>query len=301
MRKFISELILIGVVIIWGLAFIWQNIASKVLGPLTVVGLRSLIAVIFITLVAVLVPSLYRSQAPKLMGEVSSSKKLWLGIMCGVVLFLAMYIQQIGIGMTTAGKAGFITVLYICIVPFIGMFLGNKLNKFFIIGLILAVVGFYLLSVKEEFSLELGDIIVFISAIFFGIHIIVIDYSALRVNSMFLSIIQLVVVAIFSLGLALIKETIILGDILSVVSPLLALGILSSGLGYTGQIIAQREIPPHTTSLIMSLESVVAAIGGVLILNEHIGLREGIGMTVVLVGIIISQLRDKKSLDLKQE
>ena len=301
MRKFISELILIGVVIIWGLAFIWQNIASKVLGPLTVVGLRSLIAVIFITLVAVLVPSLYRSQAPKLMGEVSSSKKLWLGIMCGVVLFLAMYIQQIGIGMTTAGKAGFITVLYICIVPFIGMFLGNKLNKFFIIGLILAVVGFYLLSVKEEFSLELGDIIVFISAIFFGIHIIVIDYSALRVNSMFLSIIQLVVVAIFSLGLALIKETIILGDILSVVSPLLALGILSSGLGYTGQIIAQREIPPHTTSLIMSLESVVAAIGGVLILNEHIGLREGIGMVVDLVGIIISQLRDKKPLDLKQE
>ena len=301
MRKFISELILIGVVIIWGLAFIWQNIASKVLGPLTVVGFRSLIAVIFITLVAILVPSLYRSQAPKLMGEVSSSKKLWLGIMCGVVLFLAMYIQQIGIGMTTAGKAGFITVLYICIVPFIGMFLGNKLNKFFIIGLILAVVGFYLLSVKEEFSLELGDIIVFISAIFFGIHIIVIDYSALRVNSMFLSIIQLVVVAIFSLGLALIKETIILGDILSVASPLLALGILSSGLGYTGQIIAQREIPPHTTSLIMSLESVVAAIGGVLILNEHIGLREGIGMVVVLVGIIISQLRDKKSLDLKQE
>lgn len=301
MRKFISELILIGVVIIWGLAFIWQNIASKVLGPLTVVGFRSLIAVIFITLVAILVPSLYRSQAPKLMGEVSSSKKLWLGIMCGVVLFLAMYIQQIGIGMTTAGKAGFITVLYICIVPFIGMFLGNKLNKFFIIGLILAVVGFYLLSVKEEFSLELGDIIVFISAIFFGLHIIVIDYSALRVNSMFLSIIQLVVVAIFSLGLALIKETIILGDILSVASPLLALGILSSGLGYTGQIIAQREIPPHTTSLIMSLESVVAAIGGVLILNEHIGLREGIGMVVVLVGIIISQLRDKKSLDLKQE
>ena len=301
MRRFISELILIGVVIIWGLAFIWQNIASKVLGPLTVVGLRSLIAVIFITLVAILVPSLYKSQAPKLIGEASSSKKLWLGIMCGVVLFFAMYIQQIGIGMTTAGKAGFITVLYICIVPFIGVFLGNKLNKFFIIGLILAVIGFYLLSVKEEFTLELGDVIVFISAIFFGVHIIVIDYSALRVNSMFLSIIQLVVVAILSLGLAMIKETIILADILSVAAPLLALGILSSGLGYTGQIIAQREIPPHTTSLIMSLESVVAAIGGVLILSEHIGIREGIGMAVVLVGIIISQLRDKKSLKPKQE
>ena len=185
MRKFISELILIGVVIIWGLAFIWQNIASKVLGPLTVVGLRSLIAVVFITIVAFLVPTLYKSQEPKWGGQISSSKKLWLGVMCGIVLFLAMYIQQIGIGMTTAGKAGFITVLYICIVPFIGVFLGNRLNKFFIIGLILAVVGFYLLSVKEEFSLELGDVIVFVSAIFFGVHIIVIDYSALRVKTMF--------------------------------------------------------------------------------------------------------------------
>lgn len=301
MRKFISELILIGVVIIWGLAFIWQNIASKVLGPLTVVGLRSLIAIVFITIVAVLVPTLYKSQAPKLARAISSSKKLWLGTMCGIVLFLAMYIQQIGIGMTTAGKAGFITVLYICIVPFIGVFLGNRLNKFFIIGLILAVVGFYLLSVKEEFSLELGDVIVFVSAIFFGVHIIVIDYSALRVNSMFLSIIQLVVVAVLSLVLALINETIVLADILSVGAPLLALGILSSGLGYTGQIIAQREVPAHTTSLIMSLESVVAAIGGVLILNEHIGLREGIGMAVVLLGIIISQIREKKSPKLEQE
>ena len=259
MRKFISELILIGVVIIWGLAFIWQNIASKVLGPLTVVGLRSLIAVVFITIVAFLVPTLYKSQEPKWVGQISYSKKLWLGVMCGIVLFLAMYIQQIGIGMTTAGKAGFITVLYICIVPFIGVFLGNKLNKFFIIGLILAVVGFYLLSVKEEFSLELGDVIVFVSAIFFGVHI------------------------------------------LSVTAPLLALGILSSGLGYTGQIIAQREIPPHTTSLIMSLESVVAAIGGVLILNEHIGLREGIGMAIVLVVIIISQLLEKKSPKLEKK
>ncbi|MGX7112172.1 DMT family transporter [Gemella cuniculi] len=295
MRKFISELLLIGVTIIWGLAFIWQNIASKALGPLTVVGIRSLIAVIFITLVALLFPTLYKSQAPKLNIKNSLSQKLLLGSLCGIVLFLAMYIQQIGIGMTTAGKAGFITVLYICIVPFIGVFLGNKLNKFFIIGLILSVVGFYLLSVKEEFTLELGDIIVFISAIFFGLHIIVIDYSAIRVNSMFLSIIQLVVVCVLSISLALFRETIVWSDILSVASSLLALGILSSGVGYTLQIISQREIPPHTTSLIMSLESVVAAIGVVLILHEHIGMREAIGMVIVLVGIIISQLRDKKS------
>ena len=149
MRKFISELLLIIVTIIWGLAFIWQNIASKVLGPLTVVGIRSVIAVVFLGAIALLIPSLYRSQDPKILAEPITKNKSWiLGGICGIVLFFAMYISQIGIGMTTAGKAGFITVLYICIVPFIGVFLGNKLNKFFIIGLILSVIGFYFLSVK---------------------------------------------------------------------------------------------------------------------------------------------------------
>lgn len=293
MRKFIAHIVLFAVTIIWGLAFIWQNIASQTLGPLTVVGFRSLIAVIFIALVALLVPSFYKSQAPRVSSKISTAKKVFLGLLCGLVLFLAMYIQQIGIPMTTAGKAGFITVLYICIVPFIGVFLGNKLNKFFVIGLILAVIGFYLLSVKEEFTLETGDIIVFISAIFFGVHIIVIDYAALRVNSMFLSIMQLAVVTILCFGLALFKETIVFDDVLSVAAPLLALGVLSSGFGYTGQIIAQREIPPHTTSLIMSFESVVAAIGGVILLNEVVGIREAIGMIIVLIGIAVSQLRPK--------
>ena len=123
----------------------------------------------------------------------------------------------------------------------IGIFLGNKLNKFFIIGLVLAVIGFYFISVKEEFSLEIGDIVVLISALLFGIHIIVIDYSAARVNSMFLSIVQLVVVSILSLVFAVFTEKIILADILSVIWPLLAVGVLSSGVGYTLQIIGQKK------------------------------------------------------------
>ena len=151
MRKFISEVLLIMVTIVWGLAFIWQNIASKVLGPLTVVGIRSVI--IFIILSAVLMPALYKSQDPKNLAMKVSKKKEWiLGIICGIVLFVSMYISQVGVGMTTAGKAGFITVLYICFVPFIGIFLGNKLNKFFIIGLVLAVIGFYFISVKATLS-----------------------------------------------------------------------------------------------------------------------------------------------------
>ena len=295
MRKFISELLLIIVTIIWGLAFIWQNITSKVLGPLTVVGIRSVIAVVFLGGVAMLVPSLYKSQDPKMLAEPTTKKQSWLlGGICGIVLFFAMYIAQVGIGMTTAGKAGFITVLYICIVPFIGVFLGNKLNKFFVVGLILSVIGFYFLSVKEEIALETGDLIVLVSAVLFGLHIIVIDYSAVRVNSMFLSLVQLIVVSVLSLVLAVFKETIIFSDIMSVVWPLLGIGVLSSGVGYTLQIVGQKDVPPHTASLILSLESVVAAIGGVLILGEHIGIREGIGMLIVFAGIIVSQLPDKK-------
>ncbi|WP_314548655.1 DMT family transporter [uncultured Gemella sp.] len=295
MRKFISELLLIIVTIIWGLAFIWQNITSKVLGPLTVVGIRSVIAVVFLGGVAMLVPSLYKSQDPKMLAEPTTKKQSWLlGGICGIVLFFAMYIAQVGIGMTTAGKAGFITVLYICIVPFIGVFLGNKLNKFFVVGLILSVIGFYFLSVKEEIALETGDLIVLVSAVLFGLHIIVIDYSAVRVNSMFLSLVQLIVVSVLSLVLAVFKETIIFSDIMSVVWPLLGIGVLSSGVGYTLQIVGQKDVPPHTASLILSLESVVAAIGGVLILGEHIGIREGIGMFIVFAGIIVSQLPDKK-------
>lgn len=298
MRKFISEILLIIVTIVWGLAFIWQNIASKVLGPLTVVGIRSVIAVIFIILVAIFVPGLYKSQDPKKLIKKVSKKQEWiLGIICGVVLFISMYVSQLGIGMTTAGKAGFITVLYICFVPFIGVFLGNKLNKFFIIGLVLSVIGFYFISVKEEFSLELGDIVVLISALLFGIHIIIIDYSAARVNSMFLSIVQLVVVSILSLILAAITERIVLAEVISVIWPLLAIGILSSGIGYTLQIIGQKNVPPHTASLILSLESIVAVIGGVLVLDEHVGVREGIGMLLVFIGIIISQVPDKKQIE----
>lgn len=293
MRKFISEILLVIVTIIWGLAFVWQSIASKVLGPLTVVGMRSFIAVIFLFLVVLIFPFLYKSQEPKFSKVRGHKLPIMLSVLCGVSLFLAMYIQQIGLGYTTAGKAGFITVLYICIVPLIGILLGHRINKFFLIGLVLAVVGLYLLSIKGDFTLEYGDFLVLISAFLFAVHILVIDYSAIRVNSMYLSIGQLVVVSVLSLGIAAFKEGFVLSNILSVLPELIALGVLSSGVAYTLQIIAQRDIPAHTASIIMSLESVVAAIGGVLILGEILSIREVWGMVIVLVGILISQKKVK--------
>ena len=297
MNRFLAEVLLLLVTIIWGLAFVWQMIASRVLGALTVVGLRSLIAVIFIVLVALILPTLYKSQNPKILHKSSQKKGIFLAILCGLVLFFAMYIQQIGLAMTTAGKAGFISVLYICVVPLISVFFGSKLSKPFVIGLILAIIGFYLLSVKEQFTLEVGDLIVLASAILFGVHILVIGYASVKVNSMLLSIIQLAVVAVLSLTLAFFKETITWQAISSVAGSLLALGILSSGVAYTLQIIGQREIPAHTASLIMSFESVVAALGGVIILGEHVGYREALGMFIVFIGILISQMRVKKKVD----
>lgn len=289
MRRFISEILLFIVTSIWGLAFVWQSIASKHLGPLTVVGIRAIIAVIFLLLVVITLPTLYRSQNPKIKVGKGKYRGQILSLICGVALFLGMYIQQIGLEYTTASKAGFISVLYICIVPIIGILLGQKINKYFLIGLIMSVVGLYLLSIKGDFTLEYGDLLVLISAFLFAVHIIAIDYSAGQVNSMYLSIGQLVVVGFLSLLLAYFKEGFNIDSIKIVLPSLLALGILSSGVAYTLQIIAQREIPAHTASLIMSLESVVAALGGVFILGEILTTRELVGMIVVFLGIIISQ------------
>lgn len=289
MRKFISEFLLLVVTSIWGLAFVWQSIASKVLGPLTVVGMRAVIAVIFLTLIVVCIPTIYKSQQPKIKISKGKYSHIFLSILCGLALFSGMYIQQVGLAYTTASKAGFISVLYICIVPLIGLILGHKINKFFLIGLIMAVVGLYLLSIKENFTLEYGDFIVLISAFLFAIHIIVIDFSAVRVNSMLLSIGQLLVVGFLSLGSAYFLEGFDLNLIMSVMPELVALGVLSSGVAYTLQIIAQRDVPANTASLIMSFESVVAAIGGVIILGEVLSLREVVGMVIVFFGIIISQ------------
>ncbi|MBU0279120.1 MULTISPECIES: DMT family transporter [unclassified Gemella] len=291
MRKFISKILLLVVTIIWGMAFVWQNIASKVLGGFTIVGLRALIALLFLILVVVILPDLYRSQNPKIKIASFKNQNLILSLACGLALFFAMCIQQLGIAHTTASKAGFISVLYICIVPIIGIFLGHKINKYFLIGLVMSVVGLYLLSIKGDFTLEYGDLLVLISAFLFAVHILIIDYSAVRVNSMFLSIGQLIVVAILSLITGYFLEGFVMADIILVLPHLLALGTLSSGVAYTLQIIGQREIPAHTASLIMSLESVVAALGGVFILGEVLTTKEIIGMLLVLIGIIISQKR----------
>lgn len=289
MRRYISEILLLIATTIWGLAFVWQSIASKELGALTVVGVRSIIAAIFLTFLVVCVPTIYRSQEPKIKLTSSKYQGLFLALICGVVLFFAMYVQQVGLEHTTASKTGFISVLYICIVPLITVCFGQRLNKFFLIGLVISLVGLYFLSIKGDFTLEYGDLVVLASAFLYAIHILVVGYSAGRVNAMFLSIGQLFVVSILSLITAYFTEGFNLVSIASVIMPLLALGILSSGVGYTFQIIAQREVPSHTASLIMSFESVVAAIGGVIILGEVLSHREIIGMVLVFVGIILSE------------
>ncbi|MDO4814201.1 MAG: DMT family transporter [Gemella sp.] len=295
MRRFISEIMLLITTLIWGLAFVWQNVASKVLGSFTVVGIRAFIAVILLLAIVKLLPDLYKSQDPKLKIKGFKNQNIILSFACGLALFLGMYIQQLGVAYTTASKAGFISVLYICIVPLIGLALGHRINKFFLIGLLLSVTGLYLLSIKGDFTLEYGDFLILLSTFLFAAHILVIDYSATRVNSMYLSIGQLVTVAAFSLTFAFFVEGFVWENIMSVAKELLALGVLSSGLAYTLQIIGQRNVPANTASLILSLEAVFATLGGVFILNEVLSTREISGMVLLFIGILVAQIKVKSS------
>ncbi|KXB58715.1 DMT family transporter [Gemelliphila asaccharolytica] len=295
MRKLISQILLLLVTIIWGLGFVWQNVASKSLGPYTTVGIRAIIAVIFLILISLALPSLYKSQNPKHNFKKIKYKNIILPLICGVALFFAMSVQQMGMAYTTASKAGFISVMYICIVPLIGIFLGQKLNKFFLIGLIMSVIGLYLLSIKDDFTLGYGDLLILISAFLFAVHILIISFATIRINSMLLSIGQFLVVGILSLAIGYFYEGINLQDILAVINELLALGVLCSGVAFTLQIIGQREVEAHTASLILSLESLFGAIGGVIILKETLTTKELLGMIILFIGVIVSQKKVKKA------
>lgn len=293
MRKFISEILLVITTLIWGLSFVWQNLASKLLGSFSVVGFRALIASILLLVIVKLFPTLYKSQEAKIKIQTFKNQNIVLSFVCGLTLFLGMYIQQAGVAYTSASKAGFISVMYICIVPIIGLFLGHKIDRNFLWGLILSIIGLYLLSIKEDFTLEYGDFLILLSTFLFAAHILIIGYSATRVNSMYLSIGQLITVAIFSLTFAFFTEGFVLSDIVSILKELLALGLLSSGIAYTLQIIAQRNVPANTASLILSLEAVFATLGAIFILGESLSVREITGMLILFIGILVSQIKKR--------
>lgn len=281
--------------LIWGTAFVAQSVGMDYLGPCAFTAVRNFIGCVALLPVIGLASRMRSGAQPEEAAPAPGKKALfgW-GAACGLLLGGATLLQQAGMQTASAGKAGFLTALYIVIVPVLGIFLGRRPGLKVWMGVVLALVGAYLLSVKGEAGIASGDLLVIASAVAFSLHILVIDSVPAGVDGVRLSCVQFLVAGAFALVLALFLETFTWRDILSAWVPLLYTGVVSSGVGYTLQILGQRTVSPTVASLILSLESVFAALAGWAILGQALSLRELFGCALVFVAVILAQLPSKK-------
>lgn len=285
-------ILLVLTALIWGMAFVAQSVGMNYIGPFTFNCIRSIMGGL------VLIPCiLFFDKREK--GEAKQEKKedtktlLIGGICCGLALCIASNLQQIGIKYTTVGKAGFITALYIVLVPIFGIFLRKKVSGRVWLSVAISVVGLYLLCITDEFRIGKGDFFVLLCALVFTIHILVIDYFSPKVNGIKLSCIQFLVAGILSGVPMLISEKPSISTILAAWAPLLYAGIMSCGVGYTLQIVAQKDADPTIASLILSLESVFSVLAGWLILGQTLAGKEIVGCVLMFAAIILAQLPTK--------
>lgn len=294
-----SNLLLLMTAIIWGSAFIAQSKGADVIGPFTFNTVRYALAVVALLPVIYIFSRKRNSEntVDQDIPKANGTKTLIIGgIATGIVLFTASSLQQYAMAFTTAAKAGFITTLYVILVPIVGIFLKKKIRPIIWFCALLAVIGLYLLSIKPgTFSISRGDFFVLLCALAFTGHILIIDYFSPKTDGVKLSCIQFAVVSIASFVAMMMTETFVLSEVLDAIIPLLYTGVLSSSVGYTCQIIAQKKADPVISSLILSLESVFAAIFGALILHESMSGREITGCAIMFVAIIIAQLPEKKN------
>lgn len=285
-----NSFILLLTAVIWGVAFVAQSVGMDYVGPFTFVCIRSFIGGI------VLLPflALRRKHAS---AHPSNIRGLWLGgLFCGLFLAAASLFQQFGIQTTTVGKAGFITAFYIVLVPVLGLFFKKHCGIFVWLGVLLALIGLYLLCMTESFTIQSGDLMVFICALLFAGHILVIDHFTQQVDGVAMACIQFFVCGLVCAVPMLFFEKPALADLCSAWMPILYAGVLSSGVGYTLQIVGQKDMNPTIASLILSLESVVSVLAGLLILGQRLSLREALGCGFMFIAIILAQLPDVRNL-----
>ena len=292
-KKMRGNLILLLTALIWGTAFVAQSAGMDHVQPFTYNGVRTLIGGLVLIPVIFLFDRLKPADqrpSPDEQKEIRRNSLIG-GAACGVVLCVASSFQQFGISMTTAGKAGFITALYIVIVPLLGVFIKKKIPKITWLCVGIAVVGFYLLCVKEGFSVSAGDLLVLCCAFFFSIHIMVIDYfNGKQVDGVRMSCIQFLVAGLISLVLMLVFEQPSLENLWAAKGSILYAGVLSCGVAYTLQILGQRDTEPTTATLILSLESVFAALSGWALLHETLSFKELAGCALVFAAVILAQI-----------
>lgn len=295
---------------IWGTAFVSQVQGAERLDTFSFNMARSVVAAIFLFFVAWGV-RIWRKQNARKHGTyialTPAQKKdrrkalLTSGFICGTMLTVAANLQQAGIELSGAGKSGFITALYVVLVPLLGIFLKKRVPARIWISVLIAVIGLYLLSIEPgEFSITRGDFLLILCALAFAFQIMTIDRYSLLVNGIELSCVQFTVVAIESGILMLFFSDVSLSDFAAVLGPILYAGILSSGVAYTLQIIAQKGANPTLVTLLMSLESVFAVLSGAVVLHERMTGREYLGCAVMFVAIILSQLPIEQLVGKKQ-
>lgn len=288
-----SGIMLVLTAFIWGVAFVAQSVGMDYIGPFTFTCIRSLLGGV------VLIPCIWFLD--RLNGTGSRKKKepmtpaekkvlLTGGLLCGLALCAASNLQQIGVKYTTVGKAGFITALYIVLVPILGIFLKKKAGVRIWISVTVAVAGLYLLCITEKFAIGKGDFFVLLCAVVFSIHILLIDYFSPKVDGVRMSCIQFFVTGILSAIPMLLIEKPEISAILAAAVPLLYAGILSSGVAYTLQIVAQKDADPTVASLILSLESVFSVLAGWAVLGQVLNTKELIGCGLMFAAIILAQL-----------
>ena len=287
-----GSIILLITAIIWGFAFVAQSEGMEKIGPFTFQASRMLLAAAVLLPVSCVSHKLSKRKNPD--ERFMDKKTLLAGIVCGVFLFAAAALQQIGIQYTSVGHAGFLTALYILIVPLLGLFSGKKVGVRLWLCIALALVGLYLLCMTGEgFSMSLGDILVTLCALVFSFHILAVDKFAGGLDGVRVSMIQMLIAGVLSLICTFIFEEPSMAAILSSWLPIGYAGVLSCGAAYTMQIIGQKYASPTVASIIMSLESVFAVLGGALILLQIPSLFEALGCTLMFTATVISQLPEK--------
>lgn len=286
-QRLIANALMLLTAAIWGFAFVGQRAGMDHLGPFSFNGLRFLLGA------ACLLPVLwYYRHTPTTRHPNTSSRLLWWGgLAAGLCLFAGATFQQVGLQYTTAGKAGFITGLYIVLVPLIGLWIGQRISPENWLGVLLAVVGLYLLTIQDDLSMSKGDALQLLGALFWAAHVLIIGWLSPQLSAIRLSVIQFTVTGLLSLAIGLPLEPFTLADVQAAALPLLYLGVMSTGVAYTLQVVAQQWATPSHAAIILSLEAVFAVLGGWLLLDESLPSRGVLGCTLMLCGMIVAQIR----------
>jgi drug/metabolite transporter (DMT)-like permease len=289
-----ADLILLLAAAIWGFAFVAQRVGMNYVGPFTYNGVRFSMGVL------VLFPFLYNKlrkgeQLVFISSPLDRRKILMGSLLTGLFLFTGVALQQLGLQKTTAGKAGFLTELYVVFVPVVGLFFGQRSNRYIWAGVFLSIAGLYFLSITRGFSLAPGDSLVLMCSFVFTFHVLFIGWLSPQMNSILLAIIQFSITAFLNLCVAFAIEIISIGKIIEAWLPICYGGILSVGVAYTLQIIAQKTAHPAYVSIILGLEAVFAMIGGMLLLGETMSMRMLGGCILMLTGTILVQIKGQST------